>query len=61
MHIFSVFYEGKLDVQRLGYGIIILLLKLPDANKIKKYRHFCLLKCMYKWITKTMDTRAQPS
>jgi hypothetical protein len=46
------FYQGKLDVSRVNYGIITLLPKVLDAEKIQQYRPICLLNCLYKWITK---------
>jgi hypothetical protein len=35
MRLFEHFYEGTLDVQRLNYGIITLLPKVSEANKIQ--------------------------
>lgn len=58
--IFDQFYEGSLDVQRLNYGVITLLPKISEANKIEQYRPICLLRCIYKWITKTLYLRADP-
>ena len=55
--LFEWFYEGKLDVQRLNYGIITLLPKSADATKIQQYRPICLLRCPYKLITKVLDNR----
>jgi hypothetical protein len=54
MHLFLCFHNGSLDVQRLNYGIIILLSKSCDANKIHQFRPICLLRCIYKLITKTL-------
>lgn len=34
MELFNDFHQGKLDVRRLNYGIITLLPKVNDANKI---------------------------
>ena len=53
--LFEWFYEGKLDVQRLNYGIITLLPKSADATKIQQYRPICLLRCPYKLITKAIS------
>jgi hypothetical protein len=36
---FQYFYEGKLDVNRMNYGVITLLPKIKDARKIHQYRH----------------------
>lgn len=42
MHIFDDFFEGRLDVQRLNYGVITLIPKLSEANSIQQFRHICL-------------------
>jgi hypothetical protein len=34
IEMFNDFYEGKLDVSRVNYGIITLLPKVSDAKKI---------------------------
>jgi hypothetical protein len=57
---FNDFYEGKLDVSRVNYGIITLLPKVSDAAKIQQYRPICLLKCLYKWIPKVLTIRLGP-
>jgi hypothetical protein len=51
---FIKFHEGNLDVQRLNYGVITLLPKMADANKIHLFRPICLLRCIYKLIIKTL-------
>ena len=38
--LFEWFYEGKLDVQRLNYGIITLLPKSTDASRIQQSDQF---------------------
>lgn len=40
--------------------MITLLRKLSEANRIEQYRPICLLRCIYKWITKTLDLRTDP-
>jgi hypothetical protein len=60
MSLFDHFYAGTLDVQRLNYGIITLLPKVIEANKIQQFRPICLLRCMYKLITKTLTLRVEP-
>jgi hypothetical protein len=37
MNLFYAFHDGSLDVQRLNYGIITLLPKISEANKISQY------------------------
>lgn len=36
MKLFQEFYDGKLDIKRLNYGIITLLHKTKEAHKIKQ-------------------------
>ena len=60
MCLFDNFYAGNLDVQRLNYGIITLLPKLAEDNKIQQFRPICLLRCSYKLITKTLCIRLDP-
>jgi hypothetical protein len=57
MEIFKDLYNNKLDVSRLDYGVITLLPKTADANKIQQFRTICLLNCLYKWITKVLTIR----
>ena len=60
MRLFYCFHVGSLDVQRLNYGIITLLPKVAEANKIQQFRPICLLRCIYKLITKTLTIRLEP-
>jgi hypothetical protein len=60
MNLFHCFYDGSLFVQRLNYGIIILLPKISDANKIQQVHPICLLRCIYKLITNTLTLRVEP-
>jgi hypothetical protein len=59
MDLFYDFYLGRLDVKRINYGIITLLPKVKNAEKIKQFRPICLLNCMYKWITKCLTIRLE--
>jgi hypothetical protein len=47
----------QFDVQRLNYGVIALLPKMNEANKIQQFRPICVLRCIYKFITKTLTIR----
>jgi hypothetical protein len=49
-----------LDIKRLNYGVITLVLKLKEANNIKQYRSICLLNVDFKGITKILATRFSP-
>ena len=56
---FKDFHEGRLDVSRLNYGIITLLPKVQDAERIQQFRPIGLLNCPYKWITKVLTLRVE--
>ena len=58
--LFKDFHGGTLDVKRLNYGVITLVLKIKDANNIRQYRPICLLNVDYKGITKTLSNRFSP-
>jgi hypothetical protein len=52
--------NGKLDLKRINYGVIILLPKILDANEIKQYRPICLSNVIFKVITKSLTRRLTP-
>jgi hypothetical protein len=60
MRLFHHFHDGTLDIKRLNYGVITLLPKISGADKITQYRPICLLRCIYKLITKTLTLRLEP-
>jgi hypothetical protein len=60
MGLFEEFHDNALDVRRLNYGIITLLPKTKEANKIQQFRPICMLNCLYKWFTKVMTIRLDP-
>jgi hypothetical protein len=43
MQIFEDFYQHKINLQRINYGVITLIPKGENANIIQKYRPICLL------------------
>ena len=57
---FQDFWENKLDIKRLNYGVITLVPKIKDANTIKQFRPICLLNVDYKWFTKVLTNRLIP-
>ena len=59
IQLYDDFYNHKVDVSRMNYGIITLLPKVKDASKIQQFRPICLLNCLYKLITKTLTTRLE--
>lgn len=60
IEIFEDIHKGSLDVSRLNYGVITLLPKVQDAEKIQQFRAICLLNCLYKWIAKVLTLRLEP-
>ena len=44
---------GKLDIQRLNYGVITLVPKIVETNTIKKFRSICLPNVDYTGIAKS--------
>jgi hypothetical protein len=59
MKLFNDFYEVKLDIRRINYGIITLIPKTKEAIKIQQYIPIYLLRCMYKWFTKILTMRIE--
>lgn len=59
MNKFSDFYNDKSDIGRINYGVITLLPKHKDADKIQQSRHICLLNVVYKVFTKTLIMRLE--
>jgi hypothetical protein len=58
--LFDDFFKGSLDMKRINYGIITLLPKVKEAEKIQQFRHICLLNCLFKWFTKCLTLRLEP-
>jgi hypothetical protein len=52
--LFDDFVKGSLDIKRINYGIITLLPKVKEAEKIQQFRPICLLNCQFKWFTKCL-------
>ena len=51
------FHKGELDVARLNYGVIALVPKGSEADRIQKYRPICLLNVSIKILTKVFVNR----
>ena len=43
MAVFDDFFAHKIDLRSINYGVITLLPKGDDADRIQKYRPICLL------------------
>ena len=53
------FEEGKLDLQRLNFALIVLIPKEPDAREMKKFRPISLRNCGI-FFSKAMTNRVSP-
>jgi hypothetical protein len=60
IQLFDDFHNNRVDISRLNYGIITLLPKVKEANRIQQYRPICLLNSLYKLITKVLTIRVEP-
>jgi hypothetical protein len=60
MAVFHDLYAHKIDLDRMNYGIITLIPKGEEADKIQKFRPICLLQVLFKIFTKTLTVRATP-
>jgi hypothetical protein len=56
-NLFKAFHDGSLNIERLNFGIVTLIPKVPDATDIKVFRPICLLNVCYKIITKVLTNR----
>ena len=52
---FDDLYNGTLDIKRLVYGIITLILKTKEANQIQKFRPICLLNVSFNFFYRSLD------
>jgi hypothetical protein len=59
MALFNDFYLGVMDIQSLNYGVITLLPKVKEVEKMQQFRPICLLNCLHKWFTKCLTTRLE--
>jgi hypothetical protein len=56
-NLFNSFHDGSLNIERLNFGKVTLIPKVPDATDIKAFRPICLLNVCYKIITKVLTNR----
>ena len=54
------FEEGKLDMQRLNFALIVLIPKEPDVREMKKFRPISLSNCGVTIFSKAMTNRVSP-
>jgi hypothetical protein len=60
MVLFHDLYVHKIDLDRMNYGIITLIPKGEEADRIQKFRPICLLEVLFKIFTETLTVRATP-
>jgi hypothetical protein len=52
LDMFSVLHAGQLELFCLNFGVVILLPKVYDAERIQQYRPICLFNVSFKIFTK---------
>lgn len=55
MNLFLDFFDGNLNIERLNYGVVTLLLKVDNAKEMRNFRPICLLNVIYKIITEVLN------
>jgi hypothetical protein len=48
------FHNNELNIDNLNHGVVTLVPKGVDADRIQKYRPICLLNVVYKIVTKIL-------
>jgi hypothetical protein len=54
---FKDLHAGRLDLYRLNFALVTLILKEQDARIMNKFRPISLLNCSYKIFTKVLTNR----
>jgi hypothetical protein len=57
LEMFKDFHQGKLDMYKLNFALIIVIPKEKDARTMNKFRPISLLNCSYKIFTKVLTNR----
>jgi hypothetical protein len=57
LEIFEKFHRSELNLSRLNYDLISLIIKMKEANNIKQFKPICLLGLDYKWFIKVLTRR----
>lgn len=57
LNFFNEFYTGDLPLFSLNFGVITLIPKVKEANRIQQYRPICLLNVSFKIFTKNATNR----
>jgi hypothetical protein len=51
------FHNNELNINNLNHGVVTLVPKGVDADRIQKYRPICVLNVVYKIVTKILTSR----
>jgi hypothetical protein len=57
LDMFSVLHAGQLELFRLNFGEVTLLLKINEVERIQQYRPICLLNVSFKIFMKVATIR----
>ena len=57
MQMFHDLHNGDIPLFSLNFGVIMLLPKTQESNKIQQYRPLCLLNVSFKIFTKVATIR----
>jgi hypothetical protein len=57
LDMFSVLHAGQLELFRLNFGEVTLLLKINEVERIQQYRPICLLNISFKIFMKVATIR----
>jgi hypothetical protein len=54
MAVFDNLYDHKIDLARINYGVVTLIPKGDEADRMQKFRPIFLLQVLFKIFTKTL-------
>jgi hypothetical protein len=57
MALFKGFEQGRINIARLNYVMIILISKEEGAMNLKKFRPISLINCIFKFLAKVLNNR----
>lgn len=60
MVVFDDLYDHKIDLARINYGVVTLIPKGDEADRMQKFRPIFLLQVLFKIFTKTLTVRVVP-
>jgi hypothetical protein len=60
LQILNGFALGTVDIARLNFGILSLILKVPGADNIKQFRPIALINVIFKLLAKAYAMRLSP-